>query len=105
MIGIIGYVLGVAKIPCCPCFCEGCKDGKKIIYEDLSHEFKELKDMFRDFWQAKKTRELKEFLKAHGAVHDPTFDHDQSFFGRKYLKYKQKYLALKNMRGVFNCRR
>lgn len=88
------------KNPMLSILCKACKDGEKIIYEDSSHEFKKLKDMFGDFRQYKKTRNLKKFLEDHGAVHDPTFDHDQSFFGRKYLKYKQKYLALKNMRGL-----
>ena len=82
-------------------FCPFCKHhvARMKNLDDLKddvvafREIKEIQDMFSDFRQLN-PRRLDVFLKKYG----PEIPLDRGSFARKYLKYKQKYLALKNMR-------
>jgi hypothetical protein len=68
------------------------KDEENIYIDDKSQEFKEFKDMFRAFRPCCRGLPLTEFFNMYPPL-------DPSLFERKYLKYKQKYIALKN-RGL-----
>ena len=75
--------------------CLDCRpiDKKNIYKKNESEEFKELKDMFTAFQPTCRGMDRAEFFRRYQPL-------DPSIFGRKYLKYKQKYLALKNMRRL-----
>jgi hypothetical protein len=78
--------------------CLYCPEDIRDIYKyNKSDKFKEFKDMFTAFRQYYRFQILEQFFKDYGS--EPPLD-DQSSFERKYLKYKQKYLALKNMRRL-----
>lgn len=78
-----------------PLMCMECGGVRQMVV-DVSNEFEEFKAMFVAFRQHNRHGNLEQFVKDYGSE----IPLDQGSFERKYLKYKQKYLALKNMRGL-----